>query len=124
MIENDEKRLREQAMQALQAELQAKQQEALMKQQTEIAKMEQEDKLNQRDNETKVLIATIQAESSSTPVENVPTADTTARLEEQAKEFAERLALDKEKLAFDKEKAQRDAQLKEKQINKKPSTSK
>ena len=124
MIENDEKRLREQAIQAQQAELQAKQQEALMKQQTEIAKMEQEDKLNQRDNETKVLIATIQAESSTTPVENVPTADTTARLEEQAKEFAERLALDKERLAFDKEKAQRDAQLKERQINKKPSTSK
>lgn len=43
---------------------------------------------------------------------------------EKMREFDERLKLDKERLAFDKKKAQTDAELKRKQINKKPNTSK
>ena len=45
-------------------------------------------------------------------------------LAEKIREFDARLKLDRERLAFDKDKAKTDARLKEKQINKKPTTSK
>ena len=63
IIENDERRMREQAQQTQQQELQAQQQQAQMQQQTELQKMQQEDLLNQRDNETKILVAQINAQA-------------------------------------------------------------
>lgn len=126
LIKQDEQRRQEMAQQQQQAELQAKQQETQMKQQVEAAKMQQEDMLNQRDNDTKVLIATIGAQSKAAPVEveddkSMTEADR-ARLDEQIREFDIKNKLDRDRLEFDKNKADKDAELKLKQINK-PKTS-
>jgi len=128
LISNDERALREQAAQQQQAELQAKQQEEQMKQQVEMAKMQQEDMLNQRDNDTKVLIATINAQNKEVPIEMPEDKSMTegerAKLDEQIREFDKKHELDRQRLEFDKNKANKDAELKLKQINKKPASSK
>ena len=129
MVETNEKAIQERAAQAQQQQLQAQQQAEQMRQQTEMAKMEQENMLNERDNETKILVATISAQAKQideTKVSNNETMseESRAKLNEQIREFDARLNLDKERLEFDKQKAQTDARLKEKQINKKPSSSK
>lgn len=91
-------------------ELQAKQQEMQLK-----------DQLNARDNETKILVATISANSNVEDGIQEPEYSQEAKdkLFEQIREFDARLQLDKERLALDKNKAATDARLKEKSINKK-----
>ena len=120
MIERDEQRIQERQAQAQQQELQARQQEAEAKLQQEQAKMELEDTLNMRDNETKILIATMSANNDGIQ-EPEYSQEAKDKLAEQIREFDARLALDRERLSFDKEKAKTDAELKRKQINKKPS---
>lgn len=127
MIENDERRMREQAQQAQQQELQAQQQQAQMQQQTELQKMQQEDLLNQRDNETKILVAQINAQAkqdNSTEdlndgIEEPMSEADRAKLKELIRQFDEKMKLEREKLAVQKEKNAEDARLKEKQINRK-----
>ena len=129
MVESNEKAIQERNAQAQQQQLQAQQQAEQMKQQTEMAKMEQENLLNERDNETKIIVAQINAQARQHDEANiiegneVMSEESRVKLNEQIREFDARLALDKERLAFDKDKAKTDARLKEKQINKKPSTS-
>lgn len=124
LIEKDEQMLREQAAQQQQQALQAEQRKAEMEQQTEMAKMQQEDMLNQRDNDTRVLVATIAAQSKETPVEMPEDKSMSegerAKLDEQIREFDKKHDLDRQRLEFDKSKADKDAELKLKQINKKP----
>lgn len=122
MIENDERAMQQQAAQAQQAQQQAEQQKIEQELRIKTMELEHEDMLNKRDNETKIVIANIQASSKAqsvqepiTPTESPIDRD---RLNEQKREFDERLKLDREKLAHDKEKAKTDARLKEKQINK------
>lgn len=128
MIENDERRMREQAQQAQQQELQAQQQQAQMQQQTELQKMQQEDLLNQRDNETKILVAQINAQAKqdnsaedlNDGIEEPMSEADRAKLKESIRQFDEKMKLEREKLAIQKEKNAEDARLKEKQINKRP----
>ena len=128
MIENDERRIREQAQQAQQQELQAQQQQAQMQQQTELQKMQQEDLLNQRDNETKILVAQINAQAKqdnsaediNDGIEEPMSEVDRAKLKQQIYEFNEKMKLEREKLAIQKEKNAEDARLKEKQINRRP----
>ena len=93
----------------------------------EQAKLQQEDALNRRDNETKILIAQMQAMSKSSEdgdsMESEYSQEAKDKLLEQIREFDLRLKLDKERLEHDKEKAEIDARLKEKQINKQKATS-
>lgn len=130
MVETNEKAIQERNAQAQQQQLQAQQQAEQMKQQTELAKMEQENMLNERDNETKIIVATIAANSkvqegqTEDGIQEPMSEESREKLRESIRQFDARLALDKERLAFDKEKAKTDARLKEKQINKKPSSSK
>ena len=130
MVETNEKAIQERNAQAQQQQLQAQQQAEQMKQQTELAKMEQENMLNERDNETKIIVATIAANSKvqegqiEDGIQEPMSEESREKLRESIRQFDARLALDKERLAFDKEKAKTDARLKEKQINKKPSSSK
>ena len=80
-----------------------------------------------RDNETKILVANIQAASSNVDdgiEEPEYSQEAKDNLYEKMREFDARLKLDKERLEFDKAKAKTDARLKEKQINKKTTTSK
>ena len=117
-IERDEKAIQEQAAQAQQQQLQVQQQEIEQKAQLEAAKMQQENDLNMRDNETKIQIALINAQSKETGEEETFNEESKAKLMEQIREFDQRLKLDRDRLSFDKEKAKIDASLKEKQINK------
>ena len=126
MVEANEKKIQERQAQAQQQEMQARQQEVQMQQQTELAKMEQENMLNERDNETKIIVATISAQSKQVPendgIEEPMSEEAREKLRESIRQFDARLALDKERLAFDKDKAATDAKLKEKQINSRPKT--
>lgn len=120
-VENDERQMRERAQQAQQEQLQAQQQQAQMEYQAKQEEMQLKDALNQRDNETKILVATISANSNEDGIEEpVYSQEAKDKLMEQMREFDAKIQLDKERLAFDKSKANTDARLKEKQINKKP----
>lgn len=124
-VENDERAMRERAQQAQQEQLQAQQQQAQMEYQAKQEEMQLKDALNQRDNETKILVATISANSNEDGIEEpVYSQEAKDKLMEQMREFDAKIQLDKERLSFDKSKAATDARLKEKQINKKPSTTK
>ena len=93
------------------------QQEIEQKAQLEQAKMQQEDALNQRDNETKILIAQINASSEGEEdgvIEPEFSEEARANLLEKMRQFDERLKLDREKLEFDKDKHREDNQLKDK----------
>lgn len=121
IIENDERRLEELQAQQQQQQLQAQQAQYDAQMQMKQAELEQQNVLNERDNETKVLVATISHSASET---DTSSNEAQEKLAESARQFNERLALDKQRLEFDKSKAATDARLKEKQINKKPNTSK
>lgn len=132
MVENDERKMREMAQQQQQQELQAQQQQAQMQQQTEMQKMQQEDILNQRDNETKILVAQINAQSKlqdsevdiNDGIQEPMSEEAAAKLREQIREFDAKMILEREKLKAQRDKQEEDARLKEKQINKKPVSSK
>lgn len=132
MIENDERKIREMAQQQQQQELQAQQQQAQMQQQIEMQKMQQEDMLNQRDNETKILVAQINAQSKlqdseadiNDGIQEPMSKEAIAKLKEQIREFDIKMAFEREKLKVQRDKQEEDARLKEKQINKKPVSSK
>lgn len=123
MIEKDERALQERQAQAQQQQLQVQQQEIQQKAELEQAKMQQEDMLNQRDNETKLLIAQIQASLKDEIPEDNSSEEFQLKLDEQIREFDEKMKLEREKFNFDKDKARTDARLKEKQINKQRTTS-
>ena len=122
LVEKDEKNIQERQAQAQQQQLQVQQQEIEQKTQIEQAKMQQEDALNQRDNETKILIAQMNAYAKQNEddgiVEPEYSQEAKDKLLESMRQFDERLKLDRERLEFDKDKAKSDARLKEKQINK------
>ena len=124
IVENDERKIQERNQQMQQQQLQMQQQEAQMKQQAEMAKMEQENLLNERDNETKIIVAQISASAKAKEneendgIQEPMSEDAREKLREQIREFDARLALDRERLQFDKDKAKTDAELKRKQINK------
>lgn len=128
MVENDEKRIQERQAQQAQAEQQIKQSEIQQKAALEQAKLEQENLLNQRDNETKVIVAQIgaasrQAQANDGIQEPEYSQEAKDKLAEQMREFDARLALDRDRLAFDKDKADEDASLKRAALKKKTVTS-
>ena len=126
MVEANEKAIQERNAQAQQQQIQQQQQAEQMKQQVEMVKMEHEAMMNTENNETKIIVATIGAQSKQMPesdgIEQPMSEESREKLRESIRQFDARLALDKERLAFDKEKAATDAKLKEKQINKKPTS--
>lgn len=121
LVEKNERELQERQEQAQQQQAQLQQQDIEQKAQIEQAKMQQEDTLNARDNETKVQIALINAQSKADNdgiEEPEFSEESKANLMEKMREFNEKLKLDRDRLEFDKHKARIDADLKEKQINK------
>ena len=121
MVERDENEMRERAQQAQQEQLQAQQQQAQMELQAKQEENQLKDQLNARDNETKILVATISAKNNEN--DGIPepeySQEAKDKLMESMREFDARLKLDRDRLEFDKQKAATDAKLKEKQINKK-----
>lgn len=130
MVESNEKKIQERNAQAQQQQTQQLQQQAQMEQQVAMAKMEHEAALNTENNETKIIVAQINAQARqmneadiyNDGVDEPMSEEAREKLREQIREFDARLALDKERLAFDKDRAKTDAKLKEKQINKAKTT--
>ena len=121
MVEKDERETMERAQQAQQQQLQAQQQAAQAQLEQQQMEMQMKDQMNMRDNETKILVANIQANANLDDGIEEPEYSQEAKdsLAEKIREFDAKLKLDRERLAFDKDKAKTDARLKEKQINKK-----
>ena len=124
VVENDERKIQERNAQAQQQQLEVQQQEAQMKQEAEMAKMQLEDTLNQRDNETKILVAQIAAsvkvnQGDTDGIQEPMSEEAREKLKEQIRQFNAKLELDRDRLNFDKDKAKTDAELKRQQINKK-----
>ena len=122
MLENDERIMQQQAQQAQQAQQQAEQAAREQELRIKAMELEHEDMLNQRDNETKILIATLQANSKQVSENEQSqnqgmTEAERAKLNEQIREFDANLD-------FLKQKQAEDARLKEKQINKPKTTTK
>lgn len=125
-VEKDERNIQERQAQAQQQEIQVRQQEVEAKNQLEQAKMQQEDRLNQRDNETKILIAQMQAYNKNSEddgiIEPEYSQEAKDKLMEQIREFDEKIKLDREKLNLDREKHKDDVTLKRKALDKKATT--
>ena len=126
LVEKDERDIQERQAQAQQQQAQIQQQEIERKAQIEQAKMQQEDALNARDNETKIQIALINAQSKNIMDDGIEepefSEEARANLLEKMRQFDEKMKLDRERLELDKDKARTDARLKEKQINKQNKT--
>ena len=121
LIERDEQKRQQQAEQTQQQQLQAQQQIAQMQQQEKQDELQLEDAINQRDNETKIVVATINAQSRQNGADDgivEPDESERRNLQEKIRQFDERLKLDRERLEFDKSKSREELRLKEKQINK------
>lgn len=126
IIEKDEKAIQERQAQAQQQQAQLQQEEMQRRAQQEQAKMELTDALNQRDNDTRIYVAQLQAESRSNQdfeFENPYEETDMAKIEESKRQFNEKLKLDKEKFEFEKKKHSEDNQLKER-ISKRQHSSK
>lgn len=124
MVERDEKNIQERQAQAQQQELEAQQQQQQIQMQLEQAKLELQDQMNQRDNETRLLIANINAASVDDGIqEEQYSQEAKDKLKEQMREFDERLSLDKQRLKLDQRKAETDASIKREALKKKPVSS-
>lgn len=125
LIEKDERDIQEKQAQVQQQQTELKQQEIESKNQMEQAKLQQEDTLNARDNETKIQVALINAQSKNTENDGIiePEFSEEARekLLQQMKEFDAKMSLERDKLEEQKRKNRADEALKEKQINKRNS---
>ena len=128
MVERNEQELIQRQQEAQQQQLQQQQQQAEMEAQAKEQEMQLKDMMNQRDNETKILVATISANSNQEGDDGVKeqpfSEEARANLMEKMREFDAKLKLDREKLNLDREKAKTDAELKRKALNKKPQTGK
>ena len=131
LIENDENRIREMAQQQQEQQNQLQQQEIEAKAQAEQQKMQQEDIINQRDNETKILVAQINAqarnqdsEASDDGIQEPMSEADREKLKESIREFNEKMKLEREKLEFQKNKQQEDASIKRQAAKHKSSVTK
>lgn len=132
LIENNERQIQERNQQLQQQQAQIEEQKNQAALQMKQAELDQKREANQLDNETKLLIAQIQAATKNIEVNGEDggikdteySQESKDKLMEQIREFDEKIKLDKERLEFDKDKARSDAKLKEKQINKQHNNSK
>ena len=124
MVEQNEMELMERQQQMQQQQMQAEQQKAQMEMQMKQAELEQKDTLNMRDNETKLLIAQISAQSALDNTVEPDNGEAEANLQEKIREFDAKLKLERDKFEHEKKVKAEELQIKRKQANKKPSTSK
>ena len=106
LTEEGEQRMREYQQQMQQQQMQMQQQQAEAEMQMRQAEMQQKDTINQRDNETKLLIANIQAQFKKDADGDgiINEGEDTKDLSEQIREFDAKMQLEKDKLAWDKQK--------------------
>lgn len=125
LVERNEQQMMERQQQAQQQELQARQEEAQANAMMKQAELEQREAANIRDNETKLAIAHISAASVNTETTDQGfSEEAKANLKEKMREFDEKIRLDRERFNHEKLTTKEELRLKEKQINKKPTTTK
>ena len=114
MVERNEQEIMERQQQAQQQQNELQQQQMQMEAQQRELDMQLKDQLNQRDNETKILVATISANSNQEDGIKEPeyTQEAKDKLMENMRQFDARLKLDRDRLEFDKHKATVDADIK------------
>ena len=122
LVEKDEREIQERAAQQAQAQQEIQQADIQARMQMEQAKLEQENMMNQRDNETKIIVANI-SHADDGIEEPEYSQEAKDKLAESIRQFNAKLALDKDRLALDKHKVELDADLKRKALNKKTTTS-
>lgn len=115
-IERDEKNTQERAMQAQQQQVEAEQQKVQMEIAQREAELQQKEQANIRDNETRLMIAQMQADSLNDGIKEGFTEKEKEELRQRIKEFSDKMNLEKDKFEFEKEKYREDSKLKEKEI--------
>ena len=127
MVERDEREMQERQQQQMQAQQQAQQEQIQAQAQMKQAELEQQNELNARDNQTKIVVAQINAasrESDDGIQEPEYSQEAKEKLMEDIRQFNEKLALDKEKFQFEKEKSNKELQIKKEQVRRRPTTTK
>lgn len=121
MVEKNEQELMQRQQETQQQQMELQQQQMQAEAQAKEQDMIFRDQLNQRDNETKIIVATINANSNQEDgiEEPVFSEEARAKLLENMRQFNEKLKLDREKLNLDREKAKTDAQIKRETFKKK-----
>ena len=121
IVERNEQELIQRQQQAQQQQSQLQQQQMQQEAAAKEAEMQLKDQMNQRDNETKILVATISANSNqeNDGIQEQPfSEEARANLIEKIRQFDEKMKLDRERLELDKYKSKEDIRLKEKSITK------
>lgn len=118
MIENNEKQMQERQDQQAQQAQQAQQETLEAQRQMEQAKMEHEDRLNQRDNDTKIIIANIQHNADDGIEEIEYSQEAKDKLAETIRQFDARLSLDKDRLKLEEKKTKEDLEIKREALKK------
>lgn len=118
LVEKDEQAIQARNAQAQQQQMQAQQQIVQLENEQRLAEMQQKEQANIRDNETKIIVAQIQANSKEDGISEPETDEDRANLREKIREFDEKMRLEKEKLSFEREKHSDDVRIKEKSLKK------
>ena len=121
LVEKDEQAIQERNAQAQQQQLESQQQIAQIEAEQRQAELQQKEQANIRDNETKLMIAQIQANNKDDDgiVEQEFSEEAKANLMEKMREFNERLKLDRDKLNHDKKKHEDEISVKRQALRKK-----
>ena len=122
LVENDEKKAMEQQQQQFQQQQETQQQQIQANTQLAQQKMEQEERFNERDNQTKLMVA--QINHADDGIEEPYSIEAQEKLRESMRQFNETMDFNREKLALDKHKVELDATLKRQALNKKPNNTK
>ena len=121
LVERDEQAIQERNAQAQQQQLESQQQIAQIEAEQRQAELQQKEQANIRDNETKLMIAQIQANNKDDDgiVEQEFSEEAKANLMEKMREFNERLKLDRDKLNHDRKKHKDEISVKRQALRKK-----
>lgn len=124
LVEKDEQAIQERNAQAQQQQLESQQQIAQIEAEQRQAELQQKEQANIRDNETKLMIAQIQANNKDDDgiVEQEFSEEAKANLMEKMREFNERLKLDRDRLNHDKKKHEDEISVKRQALRKKTTT--
>lgn len=124
LVEKDEQAMQQRQAEMQQQQLQAQQEQAQMQLQQRQAEMQLQEEANVRDNETRILVAQINAASHESDgiEEPIYSQEAKDKLAENMRQFDEKLRLERDKLNESKRANQANEALKLKQINKKPTT--
>lgn len=114
MVERGEQELMQRQQEQQQQQIEIQQQQLQAEAQAKEADMQLKDALNQRDNETKIMVATINAQSHMNDGIQEPefSEESKAKLMQSMKEFDQKLALERDKFNFEKQKHKEDNALK------------